>query len=202
MSRIGPTMSFSLVIQILLAVLGVGLVIGIVVTLLRLVMNRARLHGADVAASSNTATWWGSVSGLFTVLWVSQRQSAQAEAAPESEVEGQGQGKPDLPRRAVVTTPYTQRRGDSLLPRDTQQIALDGRHWWTGRQWASTNNFVPPSAPRSVDGSHWWDGERWHWVPNEFPQTGQALPQRTVSHPKSKTTAQSWLIRRTSGRFR
>jgi hypothetical protein len=84
---------------------------------------------------------------------------------------------------------------DRLLPRDEQELSGNRRQWWSGKEWVSVNDFVPPSSERSTDGEQWWDGEAWQWTPGTFEAPSSWMPQRmVVSRLGGRREKTSWVI--------
>ncbi len=180
----------------------------ILAPLLWSIVGRARLHGPAAIGSPNSGGRW--LGWVVTLLWSlgEHKREESWEYLRKTGMDAWNEDapapKPDpLPQRAVDSAPPTARPGHGLMSRDHQQLTEDGQHWWTGREWVSVAQFVPPSAMRSVDGSHWWDGQQWQWVPNEFPKADRWMPMPAAPHAQVVATPTSWLHSRrghTAGR--
>jgi hypothetical protein len=188
----------------LLLVIPLVLFLRLLVPYLWGLFHRVRITGpAGVGSPNSGGRWLGWVVGMFWSLFESKREETY-EYSRLTRVQRWNEGPQGpriqgLPRPASDPEPLESVPGHSLMSRDHQQLTEDGRHWWTGRQWVSVDDFVPPSAPRSVDGSHWWDGVRWQWMPGEFPRTRSSLPQRAKDPVAAVSAAPtSWLEARTA----
>jgi hypothetical protein len=46
----------------------------------------------------------------------------------------------------------------------------DRQYWWTGSDWRSVDDELPPGTKISDDRRHWWDGVNWRPVPGAAGQ--------------------------------
>jgi len=162
-------MSTLLALKILLVAILVIAVVRIIGPFMRSVVRRARLHGPapySTGGSGNAAGW------AVSMLWAMREKAHEEnyeylrETSRDLDEEEQETAADPLPQ--VATDPLTPPDEAPTVPWLTPVLSPDGRRWWTGREWVSTERFAPASAERTEDGSQWWDGHDWHWSPGEF----------------------------------
>jgi hypothetical protein len=155
--------------------------------------RRTKMHGPVSAGSGpggSGAAWGWFLSAIWTFGETKrEEQSHYLEGESFPQIRGDGF---EQPITAAVENPID---GDTLLPRDEQKLTDDRREWWSGKDFVSVNNYVPPSAERSINGEQWWDGEQWQWAPGTFDPSSSWMPHRmVVSRLGAKREKTSWMI--------
>lgn len=155
--------------------------------------RRTRMHGPVPTGSGpggSGAAWGWFLSAVWTF-----GETKREEQSHYLEGESIPAFRGDVFEQPIPAATDTPIDGDSLLPRDEQQLIGDRRQWWSGKSLVNVNDFVPPSAERSADGEQWWDGEQWQWAPGTFEPSSAWMPHRmVVSRLGGRREKTSWMI--------
>ncbi|MGI8847400.1 MAG: hypothetical protein ACR2GX_03915 [Candidatus Dormibacteria bacterium] len=193
-------MSTRSVLLVLVVALVAIVVLRVVAPFLRSVVRRARLHGPAPYSAGGAGTTGG---WAISLLWA-MREKAHEEhyeymretARPLDEDESDAPGDGDDPLPQVASGPLVAAPLPPAAPWLTPVLGANGRSWWSGREWVSTQTFAPAGAERSADGSQWWDGNEWQWTPGEF--AAESWQPRRVNWVRGRVDIQagsspSWL---------
>ena len=180
------------VLVILVAAVAIGL-LRVLIPYAWSIATRTRQAGpVAIGSPGGAGTFYG---WMGTALWSlgEERREEAYEYAQETERE--------MPKEVEIVDWRLQSPSDlgadvateRMGQRAVQPVTADGRSWWSGRDWVSTDQYVPPSAERSVDGRQWWDGERWRWVPGEWQPASSWTPRR-IDDPPVKDAGGTWVV--------